>query len=200
MQFYKLGDGPPAYGAKKYWFEAINDPGAGQMQYLKALMLSRPYFERDGRSDQRHGRKRNEARLRYRHARVELPVCVHLLRQAVPYPLGRDQRSARHCKLVQPARRLDAIDRNVRQPGRACIHTAGRAARRQRLGLMIDDAAKHFAQPGTRLNGAASQLNGVLEVYARRAMTRQDSLAAIYSFFRPPRKYPTDQLTLSRCG
>jgi hypothetical protein len=46
MQFYRLGDKGAAYGAKKYWTEAINDPGAGQMQFLKKLMLSRPFLER----------------------------------------------------------------------------------------------------------------------------------------------------------
>lgn len=46
MQFYKPGDKRSAYGARKYWYEGIDDPGAGQMQYLKDLMLSRPYFER----------------------------------------------------------------------------------------------------------------------------------------------------------
>lgn len=46
MQFYKPGDKGAAYGAKKYWTEAINDPGAGQMQFLKKLMLSRPFLER----------------------------------------------------------------------------------------------------------------------------------------------------------
>lgn len=46
MQFYSPKDQGAAYGAKKYWTEAIDDPGAGQMVYLKKLMLSRPYFER----------------------------------------------------------------------------------------------------------------------------------------------------------
>jgi hypothetical protein len=46
MQFYRPGDKGAAYGAKKYWTEAINDPGAGQMQFLKKLMLSRPFLER----------------------------------------------------------------------------------------------------------------------------------------------------------
>ena len=46
MQFYRPGDKNPSYGAKEYWDEAINDPGAGQMQLLKKLMLSRPYLER----------------------------------------------------------------------------------------------------------------------------------------------------------
>lgn len=35
-----------AYGAHDYWFDAVNDPGAGQMIHLKSLMLSKPYFER----------------------------------------------------------------------------------------------------------------------------------------------------------
>ena len=46
MQFYRPEDKDAAYGAKSYWTEAIDDPGAGQMQYVKELMLSRPFFER----------------------------------------------------------------------------------------------------------------------------------------------------------
>ncbi len=46
MQFYKPGDRHPAFGAREYWTEGIDLPGAGQLQYLKKLMLSRPYFER----------------------------------------------------------------------------------------------------------------------------------------------------------
>ena len=46
MQFYSSKDRGSAYGAKEYWTEAIDDPGARQMQYLKKHMLSRPYFER----------------------------------------------------------------------------------------------------------------------------------------------------------
>jgi hypothetical protein len=46
MQFYGKSAKPGAYGAKKDWTEAINDPGAGQMQFLKKLMLSRSCFDR----------------------------------------------------------------------------------------------------------------------------------------------------------
>jgi len=45
MQMFRLGDNP-AYGNKKYWVDALNDPGAKQMIYLKELMLKYPYFER----------------------------------------------------------------------------------------------------------------------------------------------------------
>ena len=43
---HKPGAGVGDYGVRNFWYEAIHDPGAGQMHYLKSLMLSRPYFER----------------------------------------------------------------------------------------------------------------------------------------------------------
>ena len=46
MQFYRPEDENPAYGAREYWTEAIDMPGAGQMVHLKNLMLSKPFFER----------------------------------------------------------------------------------------------------------------------------------------------------------
>lgn len=47
MQFLRPTDKGSAYGARTPWFRAIDDPGAGQMQYLKKLMLSRGgYFAR----------------------------------------------------------------------------------------------------------------------------------------------------------
>ncbi len=46
MQMHKPEFGRGAYGVRNYWYQAIDDPGAGQMQYLKALILSRPFFER----------------------------------------------------------------------------------------------------------------------------------------------------------
>jgi hypothetical protein len=46
IQMYKPGDKTVAYGAKEYWFDAINDPGASQMIWLKKLMLSQSYFDR----------------------------------------------------------------------------------------------------------------------------------------------------------
>ena len=46
MQFYKPSDEEAAYGAREYWDEAIDMPGAAQMQHLKTLILSKPFFER----------------------------------------------------------------------------------------------------------------------------------------------------------
>ena len=50
MQFYRPGL-PPAYFAERPWWDALNDPGFRQMQYLKRLMLSFPYFERQAAQD-----------------------------------------------------------------------------------------------------------------------------------------------------
>ena len=44
MQFYTKGKG--AYGANVPWPTALNDPGAGQMQHLKNLMLSKDFTSR----------------------------------------------------------------------------------------------------------------------------------------------------------
>lgn len=46
MQFFIPGHGAGAYGAKESWWDAINDPGAKQMIWLKKLVLSKPYLER----------------------------------------------------------------------------------------------------------------------------------------------------------
>jgi hypothetical protein len=46
MQMCKPGDKDRAYGARNYWYEAIDDSGSFQMRYLANLVLSRPYFER----------------------------------------------------------------------------------------------------------------------------------------------------------
>ncbi len=46
MQMLNPKDKGSAYGAHLYWTEAINAPGASQMQYIKDLMLSKPFFER----------------------------------------------------------------------------------------------------------------------------------------------------------
>jgi hypothetical protein len=43
---HKPDSGTGNYGVRNFWNQAIDDPGAGQMQYLKSLILSRPFFER----------------------------------------------------------------------------------------------------------------------------------------------------------
>ena len=44
MQFLRAADKGSAYGARTPWFRALDDPGAGQMIWLKKLMLSRGHY------------------------------------------------------------------------------------------------------------------------------------------------------------
>lgn len=46
MQMFHKVEKKGAYGNKKIWSDAINDPGAFQMQYVKKLLLKHPYFDR----------------------------------------------------------------------------------------------------------------------------------------------------------
>lgn len=45
MQFMKPGV-LGSFGAKRYWYDCLEDPGYNQMKYLKALILSFPFFDR----------------------------------------------------------------------------------------------------------------------------------------------------------
>lgn len=45
MQMHKPGYNG-SYGVRKYWYQALDAPGASQMQHLKNLMLSVSYFDR----------------------------------------------------------------------------------------------------------------------------------------------------------
>lgn len=46
MQMHKETTEMGAFGNTRHWEDALDDPGARQMQYLKELMLSRPYLVR----------------------------------------------------------------------------------------------------------------------------------------------------------
>lgn len=46
MRMAKIRSPRNPHGEQRGWDEAINDPGAGQMQYLKNLILMRPFFQR----------------------------------------------------------------------------------------------------------------------------------------------------------
>jgi hypothetical protein len=45
MQFYRPGI-PSAYGAKRAWYDCMEDAGFVQMKYIKKLMLAFPFLER----------------------------------------------------------------------------------------------------------------------------------------------------------
>lgn len=46
MQFHRKGNTDNSFGVTENWEDEINAPGAGQMQFIKQLMLGRSYFDR----------------------------------------------------------------------------------------------------------------------------------------------------------
>lgn len=46
FQMHKPDSGKGFFSPRKFWYEALDDPGARQMRYLKELMLSRSFFDR----------------------------------------------------------------------------------------------------------------------------------------------------------
>jgi hypothetical protein len=46
MQMHRPGDTDANFGVQQAWYRALDDAGAGQMKYLKKLMLSKSYFDR----------------------------------------------------------------------------------------------------------------------------------------------------------
>ncbi len=46
MQMHKPDNKNPAYGVRENWYDALDFDGAKQMTYLKQLLLSKPFFER----------------------------------------------------------------------------------------------------------------------------------------------------------
>ena len=83
MQFYKPRDKQPSYGAKNYWFEALNDSGSFQMRYLKNLVLSRPYFERINGQSALASEVGTKVQLYNRYARNGLSDGLHLYRTTI---------------------------------------------------------------------------------------------------------------------
>jgi Protein of unknown function (DUF4038)/Putative collagen-binding domain of a collagenase len=47
MQFHTMGNKGGSFGVNRNWVETIHAPAAEQMQYLKKLILSKPYFDRE---------------------------------------------------------------------------------------------------------------------------------------------------------
>jgi hypothetical protein len=149
MQFHGADSGAGSYSPRNFWREALDDPGAGQMRHLKALMLSRPYFERvyDGAAIASGGGEKHEHLVATR-GRDFLFVYTYTGRPFTVRPAilpGRalrawwfDPRSGRAVPIGEVAR--DAS--NFTPPG-----TPGEG---NDWVLVLDDASRNYPPPGER--------------------------------------------------
>ena len=148
MQFYRRGDGA-AYGARNYWYEAMNDPGAGQMQFLKRLILSRPFFERV--PDQSVIAGENGARYEYVIATRGDSYCFAYTYTGRPFEVRLGALSGDRVKAWWYSPR-DGSSQTIGEfpnTGTRRFTPPGTPGPGNDWVLVLDDAAKSFAAPGS---------------------------------------------------
>ncbi len=141
-------DRKPLIGARRPWYEAIHLPGAGQMQYARRLLLSRPFLERipdqslivsDVGEKTHHVQATRDSAGRY--ALVYVPsgneVALDLSKLSGESIVGwwYDPRTG----VARSIGRVEKSDRATFEPPAGGPDWV----------LVIDDAASRFAAPGT---------------------------------------------------
>ena len=149
MQFHAPGSGPGDYSPRNYWFDAINDPGAGQMRHLAALMRSRPVLRSRARPGSGCRRRRRGTRACHRDTGPRLHDGLLVHRQALRAAPGGDLRPVAARVVVQPARRQRAIRPGWwPNTGTQRFTPPGEPAEGHDWVLVLDNASKRFAPPG----------------------------------------------------
>jgi hypothetical protein len=153
FQMHKPGDGPGGYAPKNYWYEAIDDPGAGQMQHLKHLMLSRPFLERI--PDQSVIAGENGVRYDYVIATRGNSYCFAYAYTARPFDVqlgvisGKRVRAWWYDPRTGSARQAGVFaNQGVRR-----FTPPGKRASGNDWVLVLDDESKRFQTPGSRAAG-----------------------------------------------
>lgn len=149
MQMHKPGQGSGAYGVRKYWYQGLDDPGAGQMQWLRKLMLSRPYFER--RPDQTLIAGENGVRYDYVIAsRGESYAFVYTYTgRPFEIRMGRIRGEAVRAWWYDPRSGDAAVIGTFANSGIQRFIPPGTPAPGNDWVLVLDDAAQNFTIPGT---------------------------------------------------
>jgi hypothetical protein len=150
MQMHKPDSGPGAFGVRNYWYEGIDEPGAGQMQFLKYLILSRPFLERV--PDQRLIAEENGTRdhciittrgksylLAYTYTGRSFKIRMGVISGENVQAWWFDPRNG-------SARRIGVL----RNQGIQAFTPPGSPAQGNDWVLILDDVSKKFSTPGVR--------------------------------------------------
>lgn len=147
-QVYKPSDAKPASGAKQFFQEAMQAKAAAQMQYLKNLMLSRPYFERmhdpsalDGDTGEKYQRvlvtKGNEYLMAYTYTG-----------RAFKMKLGRIMGAKLNAWWFSPKTGVAKKLGTFRNNGSKSFDPPGKESNGNDWVLVLDDASKNWKAPG----------------------------------------------------
>ena len=155
MQFYRPEIDRGAYGPKEGWSEALHDAGSGEMQYLKRLMLSRPYFERV--PDQSAIAGRNGERYDYVIATRGTNYLFAYTYTGKPFQLRMEAIAGRRVRAWWYSPR-DGSARAIGTFANRGVRTftpPGKPANGNDWVLALDDASKQFAPPGAAASRTA---------------------------------------------
>jgi len=139
----------PISWAHRYWYESVDLWGAGDMQHVKRLMLSRPYFTRipdqsllatEAATDDEHGRATRDADGRYAFVYTPLgrKVSVHLDKLS-----GASLRAWWYDPRHGTADEIGVFDKQGTREFTPPIHGKGND-----WVLVLDDAGQGFPPPG----------------------------------------------------
>lgn len=147
-QVYLPSDSRPASGAKGYFLERLDTPGANGMRHLKALMLSRPYFDRVNDQLAVAGDEGEKyERVLVTKGRDYLMAYVHTGREFT-LQMGRVSGTEVVASWFDP--RTGQVTRigTFKNEGTRTFNPPGDPARGNDWVLVLDDASKSFGAPG----------------------------------------------------
>jgi hypothetical protein len=152
MQMFRPEDTSAAYGARKFWYESLQDGGSMQMKYLKHLVLSRPYFER--MFDDSLVVKNTRIRYNYIVAARGINYCMAYTYtgQKMHVRMGRITGTQVNAWWYNPRNGVALRIGNFKNEGIQEFHPPGDRANGNDWILVLDDSVKKFPPPGEVFN------------------------------------------------
>ena len=153
MQFHRPGTDQGAYGPRKSWSEAIQDPGSGEMRFLKLLMLSRPFFERV--PDQNLVAGQNGTRHDFVVATRGAGYLLAYTYSGKPFRIRMGVITGREVQAWWYSPRDGSVHKagKFTNQGERTFTPSGRPGDGNDWVLVLDDVSKNFHQPGTAALG-----------------------------------------------
>lgn len=149
-QVYKKSDAKPSSGAKQYFHEAMEAVGASQMQHLKNLVLSRPYFDRV--NDQSAAMDEGE---KYERVLVtkgkDFLMAYAFTGREFKLQMGRISGAKVNAWWFNPRTGEAVKSGTIKNSGSATFNPPGEPANGNDWVLVLDDTAKKFNAPGVAL-------------------------------------------------
>jgi hypothetical protein len=147
---YKKSDAKASSGAKQYFHEAMEAAGASQMQHLKNLVLSRPYFDRV--NDQSAAMDEGE---KYERVLVtkgkDFLMAYAFTGREFKLQMGRISGAKVNAWWFNPRTGEAVKSGTIKNTGSAPFNPPGEPANGYDWVLVLDDAAKKFNTPGVTL-------------------------------------------------